>query len=174
MALRQTGMRRITWRRAPGAAVVSPRPHVRRSLPGPALALGLAALTVAGCTSPVLTAHLALPHLRTGAACRARPGWAAITLTDTSPTPAITLRVGSPAVVTVPHWGWGKATDVRTARNGILREVCTVVLPDRGRRTIFLATKPGHTWLGATVEPASNLEMPSWGGDVTVQAVPRT
>ena len=51
---------------------------------------------------------------------------------------------------------------------GILQEECTVLLPGRGRRTIFLAAGPGRTRVGATVEPASNLAMLAWGGDVIV------
>ncbi len=54
-------------------------------------------------------------------------------------------------VVTVPRWGWGQATDVLVARPSVLREVCTVVLHDHGRRTIFVAWMPGATYLGATV-----------------------
>jgi hypothetical protein len=59
---------------------------------------------------------------------------------------------------------------VHPARAGILREQCTVLLPGHGRRTIFLAARPGSTWLGATVQPASHLMMPAWGGKVIVRA----
>jgi hypothetical protein len=58
--------------------------------------------------------------------------------------------------------GWGTATPVHPARAGVLREQCTVLLPGDGRRTIFLAARHGSTWLGATVQPASNLMMPAW------------
>lgn len=141
-------------------------------MPGLAVAVGLTALTIAGCTSPVMTGSSQLTHrqLLTGASCLARPRWAAIKLTDTTPSPAITLRVGQPLVVTVPSRGWRRSTDVRTFGNRILRAECTVPLPGGGRRAIFLATKPGRTWLGATVEPAGNLEMPAWSGHVTVRA----
>jgi hypothetical protein len=43
------------------------------------------------------------------------------------------------------------------------------VLRDHGRRTIFMARRAGRTFLGATVEPASNLAMPAWGGTVIVR-----
>jgi hypothetical protein len=102
--------------------------------------------------------------------CQGRPGWPRLTLTDTSPAPAAIVKAGSFMVVTVPRWGWGQATDVLVARPSVLREVCTVVLHDHGRRTIFVARMPGATYLGATVEPASNLEMPAWGGRVIVTA----
>jgi hypothetical protein len=72
-------------------------------------------------------------------------------------------------VVTVPRWGWGTATDIDVARSGILREECTVLLFGGGRRTVFMAVMPGSTWVGATVEPASDLDMPAWGGRVIVR-----
>jgi hypothetical protein len=62
--------------------------------------------------------------------------------------------------------------DVDVARGGIVREQCTVLLPGGGRRTIFLAARPGSTRIDATVEPASPLAMPAWGGDVIVRAAP--
>jgi hypothetical protein len=143
-----------------------------RSGAGLAAALGLAAAVAAGCAGP---AAIAPPqpgsrHVPVARPCTGRPGWAAITLTDTSPTPTVTVPPGGHLVVTVPRWGWGTATGVYVARGGILREQCTVLLPGHGRRTIFLAARPGSTRLGATVQPASNLMMPAWGGTVTVRA----
>ncbi|HLX51225.1 MAG TPA: hypothetical protein VKS82_23115 [Streptosporangiaceae bacterium] len=84
----------------------------------------------------------------------------------------LTASAGAHIVVTVPRWGWGRATDVDVARGGILREQCTVVLADHGRRTIFLAAGAGRTWVGATVQPASNLAMPAWGAEVIVRGAP--
>jgi hypothetical protein len=82
----------------------------------------------------------------------------------------VKVPLGGHLVVSVRRWGWGTATDVHMARNGILREQCTVLLPGHGRRVVFLAARPGRTWLGATVQPASNLMMPAWGGRVIVRA----
>ena len=143
-----------------------------RSVPMLAAALGIAAAAAAGCsgTGQTAPAHLDSRHSPAGRSCPALPGRAAITLTDTSPQPVVTVPPGSRIVVTVPRWGWGTATDVDVARGGILREECTVLLPGGGRRTVFLAARPGSTWVGATVEPASNLAMPAWGGDVIVRA----
>jgi hypothetical protein len=73
-------------------------------------------------------------------------------------------------VVTVIGWVWGQATDVRVASPSLLRKVCTVVLRDHGRRTIFFARMHGATYIGATVAPASNLAMPAGGGRVIVRA----
>lgn len=139
-------------------------------VPGLAAALGIA-VAAAGCSGTAATApgHRGTPHLPIGRPCPARPGSAAITLTDTSRTPMVTVTLGAHVVVTVPAWGWGTATDVHVAHGGILREQCTVVLPGHGRRTVFLTVRPGSTWLGATVQPASNLAMPAWGGKVTVR-----
>jgi|HubBroStandDraft_1064217.scaffolds.fasta_scaffold01131_15 hypothetical protein len=139
-----------------------------------AISAGLAVLALASCTGAAMTAspHLASHQTRTAQTCRARSGWAAITLTDTAPAPAVTVRTGERVIVTVPPWGWGQATEVGVASGGILREECTVLLPGRGRRTIFLATGPGRTRLDATVEPASNLAMPAWSGDVVVRGEP--
>jgi hypothetical protein len=135
-------------------------------------ALGIAAAATAGCSSMAATvpAHPDSRQLLVGRSCSARQDWAAITLSDTSPTPMVTVPPGGYLVVTVPRWNWGTATDVDPAHAGILQEQCTVLLPSRGRRTIFLATRPGSTRLGATVQPGSNAMMPGWGGEVTVRA----
>jgi hypothetical protein len=82
----------------------------------------------------------------------------------------VTAAPGAHIVVTVPRWSWGTPTDVDVARGGILREECTVLLHGGGRRTIFLAARPGSTWVGATVEPASDLAMPAWSGEVILRA----
>jgi hypothetical protein len=143
-----------------------------RSGLGLAAALGIATAAAAGCSSMAATvpAHPDTRQLPVMRPCSVQPGWAAITLSDTSPTPMVTVPPGDHLVVTVPRWDWGTATDVHLARAGILREQCTVLLPGRGRRTIFLATRPGSTRLGATVQPASNAMMPAWGGEVIVRA----
>jgi hypothetical protein len=137
-----------------------------------AAALGLAAVAALGCSSTALAApaHLTADHdPATGRSCSAQRGWAAITLADKFPAPAVTVSLGAHVVVNVPHWGTGTATGVAVAHSGILREECTVVLPDRGRRTIFLAARTGSTRISATVAPASNLFMPAWIGEVTVR-----
>jgi hypothetical protein len=71
--------------------------------------------------------------------------------------------------VTVPRWHWGQATQVRVAKSALLRQVCSVMLRNHGRRTIYVARGSGTTYLSATVEPASNLAMPAWGGKVVVR-----
>jgi hypothetical protein len=131
-------------------------------------------ILLAGCGAAAAASGSGAAHHSSGAgsarACKARPGQAIITLTDTSPAPAVNVRVGADVVVTVPRWGWGTATDVNLATGGILRQKCTVTLPHAGRRTIFVAARAGRTRLGATVQPASNLMMPAWGGEVIVSA----
>jgi hypothetical protein len=93
------------------------------------------------------------------------PGWPP-TLTGRSAALAVTVKAGSFIVVNVPA---GQVTDVRAAKPS-LREVCTVVLRNHGRRTIFVARMPGATYFGATVEPTSNLAMSAWGSTVIVRA----
>lgn len=114
-------------------------------------------------------AHPGSGHPPTRRSCPVLPGWAAITLTDTVPVPVVTVPSGAHIVAIVPRWGWGMATDVDVAHGGILREECTVLLPGGGRRTVFLATRQGSTRVGATVQPASNLFMPAWSGEVIVR-----
>lgn len=148
--------------------------RVTRCGPGLAAALGIAAAAAA--CSGTAAAGPARPDSRqlpAGRPCSAQPGWAAITLTDTSPAPMVTVPPGGHLAVTVPRWGWGTATDVHPASAGILREQCTVLLPGHGRRTIFLAARPGSTRLSATVQPASKLMMPAWGGKVIVRPARR-
>jgi hypothetical protein len=81
----------------------------------------------------------------------------------------VTVKAGSFVVVTVPRWHWGQATQVRVAKSALLRQVCSVMLRNHGRRTIYVARGSGTTYLSATVEPASNLAMPAWGGKVVVR-----
>jgi hypothetical protein len=102
--------------------------------------------------------------------CSAGSDPALITLNDTLPAPAVTVPLGAYLVVTVPQWGWGTATDVDVSGGAILREECTVLLPGGGRRTVFVAVNSGSIYLSATVEPASDLMMPAWGGEVVVRA----
>jgi hypothetical protein len=104
-----------------------------------------------------------------GQSCVAQRGWKSLTLANTLPAPAVTVPLGARIVVNVPRWSWGTATNVHVAHDRTLREECTVMLRGGGRRTIFLATAQGSTWVGATVQPASNLMMPVWGGDITVR-----
>jgi hypothetical protein len=140
---------------------------------GLAAGAGLAATAVAaGCSGTAVPAqaHADSQPVRAAArSCPARPGWAAITLTSVLPGPVVTVRPGADLVVIVPGWWWGTATDVHPANAGVVAEVCTTILPDRGRRTIYLAARPGRTRLSATVEPASDLMMPVWGGEVVIQ-----
>lgn len=114
-------------------------------------------------TTVTQPAHPDSGHSPIGRSCPVLPGWPAITLTDTVPVPVVTVPPGARIVVIVPRWGPGTATDVDVADSGILREICTVLLPGGGRRTIFLAAGQGSTRVGATVQPASNLFMPAWG-----------
>jgi hypothetical protein len=123
----------------------------------------------------------ATPHCGKSKAVRYRPVGAVISRSggraqhsrtgpqSPSPTPMVTVPPGGHLAVTVPSWGWVMATAVHPARAGVLREQCTVLLPGAGRRTIFLAARHGSTWLGATVQPASNLMTPAWGGKVIVR-----
>lgn len=136
-----------------------------------------AAVLLAGCGSaPDPGAGSAAPtpglsaHSPTRQPCSAPASRSVITLTDTLPWPVVTVPVGAHVVVTVPRWHSGTATAVADAGGGILREQCTVLLPGGGRRTIFAAVRPGSIHLGATVEPASNLMMPAWRGEVVVRA----
>jgi hypothetical protein len=131
---------------------------------GLAAALGIAAVAATAAVGP------GTRQLPAGGTCSARPGWTAITLTDTTRPAVAAVPAAGHLVVTVPGWPWGTATDVYLARSGIVQEQCTVVLPDHGRRTVFLAVRPGSTWLGATVQPAGDAMMPAWRGEVTVQA----
>jgi hypothetical protein len=152
--------------------------------------IGVAALAAVACT-PSSPAGISRPASgadpRPSSAdprlCLARPGWPRLTLTDTSPVPVSTVQAGSRIVITVPRPtpGEGRATPVYVAKSGLLREVCSVVLRDHGRRTIFAARRAGRTYLSATVElhlawspspsrPAPDVAMPAWGGTVIVRA----
>jgi hypothetical protein len=142
------------------------RPNsMKHSAPFFAAIISLGAMAVAGSSA----AAAAQPgHYKAGKSCSAKAGSASITLTDTSPEPVLRVRPGSIVVVTVPPWNWGLATKVSVGHAGVLAEKCAVSLPDRGRLTIFIAKRPGATGLGATVTPASDLLMPSWGGKIVV------
>jgi hypothetical protein len=126
------------------------------------------ALTVWG-TFSLQTGFLLLAATQyPGSSCTPRPGWAAITLSDTLPTPTLTVPPGARIIVTVSGWTPSAPLDVTAATGGILREGCSILLPGNGRRTIFAAIKPGTTYIGSTVEP-TNLPAPAWGGEVIVR-----
>jgi hypothetical protein len=105
-----------------------------------------------------------------GTSCVPRPGSAVLTLTDTSPAPAVTVPVGATLVVMVPPWHVGKATDVHIDKTGILSHTCSVLLSNHGRRAVLRARRPGETGVFATVTPAGQAGMPAWLGKVTVAA----
>jgi hypothetical protein len=62
----------------------------------------------------------------------------------------------------------GDANPVKVTHRAALREECTLLLPDNGRRTILMALSPGQVGLSATITPATNLMMPAWMGEVIV------
>ena len=97
-----------------------------------------------------------------------------VTLTDTESKPTITLGAGTTFVVVVPPWSFGTATDIQFSDPSAVFESCSVVLPDRGRRAVFKALAPGHSYLGATVAPSSALEMPARSAEVIVTPQPST
>jgi hypothetical protein len=126
------------------------------------------ALTVWGVLLLQFVSFLLVSSQYPGNSCAARPGWAALTLSDDSRA-VVTVAPGAYVAVTVPGWWTGSATDVGVYRSGLLREDCTIPLPAGGRRTIFTAIKPGATGLQSDVEPASPLFMPGWDGGVIVR-----
>jgi hypothetical protein len=136
---------------------------------------------VAGCSAGAAAPRSAAVHpadtIAAGAglggadsrSCPAGSAKKAITLRDTVPVPEVTVPLGAELVVTVPYSSKGTASDVTAAVGWILREECTALLPDGGRRTIFLAAEGGSTRVDATVEPAGGPFMPNWGGEVIVR-----
>jgi hypothetical protein len=144
---------------------------MRRSI-GLGVGMAMVAALLAGCgaagTVPGAIADLHLvaqSHHR----CTLAGGAPSIVLTDTTPSPNVTVRVGDRFVVTVPPWSSTHATPVSAGEPGVAVEVCSVLLKDGGRRSIFVAQHAGTSSLNATVAPASGLFMPAWGGTVTVQ-----
>jgi hypothetical protein len=104
--------------------------------------------------------------------CGAPIGTPSITLSDSLPSQTVTVVDGSHLVVTVPGTADVKATDV-TATNvtfdhTVMRQECSTVLPDRGRRSVLLATRVGKSPLFSTVSPVGDAAMPAWLGTVVV------
>ena len=91
-----------------------------------------------------------------------------LTLADTTPAPRVTTAVGSYIAVSVPVWHWGTATNVQETTRGMLRRVRTVVTHGHGRLTVLKALQSGRSHLAATVQAASDLPRPAWGGIVIV------
>jgi hypothetical protein len=140
---------------------------MRRTI-GLGLGAAVVAALLAGCGGGADVGALALSTTnQTHTWCSLPSGAPSIVLSDTAPQPSLTVQVGSPFVVTVPPWYTTHATVVSVNRS-IAAERCSVLLPDGGRRTIFVAQAAGTSWLGATVSPASGLFMPAWGGQVVV------
>lgn len=93
-----------------------------------------------------------------------------VTLTDTAPTPTLTVRAGTLFVVLVPAWHFGTATDVHIGNPNVVVEACSVVLPDKGRRAVLVALAPGRSFLSATITPATEAMMPAWSAEISVIA----
>jgi hypothetical protein len=115
----------------------------------------------------VATIHAAT---NTTTTCAASSGLPSLTLSDRSPRPTLTVPVGAEVVVNVPRWSaGGDATDVHIGDSHVLHEQCTVLLPDRGRRTILLATAQGRSGLEAITSGLPNgVAVPAWLGTVRV------
>ena len=93
-----------------------------------------------------------------------------VTLSDTVPMPTISVGIGTVLVVLVPPWHFGTATDVHVGNPAVVSERCSVVLAGGGRRAVLNALAPGHSYLTATITPATNAMMPAWSAKVTVVA----
>jgi hypothetical protein len=130
------------------------------------------ALTVWGIVSLQFGLFLVTRWQYPGDSCTAKPGWAALTLSYSTPMPVVTARAGAHVFVTVPAWRIGSATDFGLTTGGILREDCTISLPGGGRRAVFSAIRLGIAVLGADQEPPSPFFMPYWSGKVIVLTTP--
>jgi hypothetical protein len=129
--------------------------------------MAMAATLLAGCGVAEEGANANATAARSHARC-SLSGVPSIVLSDTTPTPALTVHAGGQFTVLVPPWVSTHATVVSVGAAGIAVEQCTVLLPGGGRRSIFTALGAGTSSLSATVTPASGLFMPAWGGTVTV------
>ena len=122
--------------------------------------------------SVLILALVAIPLATTASATSATcviPGHLPhVTLSDTSPTPRLTVLAGTRFVAIVPKWGANHDTDLTLQPSGIVREVCSVLTKGGGRRALLVAYRRGTTSLHATVTPVSNLMMPSWSARITV------
>jgi hypothetical protein len=117
-------------------------------------------------------------HRVGGRSCSLPPGTPSITLSDTDPVRTLAVSAGTRFTVLVPSafeaatevtFNSGDANPVKVAHRAALREVCTLLLPNNGRRTVLMALSPGQVGLFATVTPATNLEMPAWLGEAIVK-----
>jgi hypothetical protein len=103
-----------------------------------------------------------------GSSCSSPTGAPSLTLTDMSPTPTVTVPVGTHLVVLVPPWSDEEETPLHLGDPSVVGEECSVTLPDHGTRTILLAGAPGTSTVSATVKPGSDTMMPAWLGTVVV------
>jgi hypothetical protein len=134
--------------------------------------MAMAATLLAGCgvaeAGANANANANATAARSHSRCTLPSGVPSIVLSDTTPTPTLTVHAGDQFIVLVQPWVSTHATVVSVGVPGIAVEQCTVLLHDGGRRSIFTALGAGTSWLSATVTPASGLFMPAWGGTVTV------
>jgi hypothetical protein len=109
--------------------------------------------------------------------CSAPLGTPSITLSDTIPSPTVTVVQGSRLVVIVPGIPDVNATNVTATRvtgtdvtfdRSIMTEECSTVLSDSGRRTVLLATHVGKSHLFATINPVGDTAAPAWLGTAVV------
>jgi hypothetical protein len=136
-------------------------------------AIGLIAVLAGACSNASSTPTTTSPRHKTRltrTSCSVPKGALTVTLSDTKPpTPSLAVAAGDRFVAIVPG-GPRKATDLKSSDPAVARVVCSVLLINRGRRTVLLALKPGQTSLGATVTPEKKTDaaMPAWSAAVTV------
>jgi hypothetical protein len=91
--------------------------------------------------------------------------------------PTITVPAGTRFTVIVPPdretatdvtVDAGDALPVKVTQLAALKEQCSVLLANGGRRTIMMALTPGQAGLSATITPPTAVFMPAWAGEVIV------
>jgi hypothetical protein len=129
--------------------------------------LSVFAACLSACSST--PAAVATSHHKTTKPLHCALSGPSVLLTDSLPQPTVSIRVDTLITVTVPPSRSGlHATRVTTSQRSVLRQICTSSLPDGGRISVMKAVAPGKTFVGATLAPATNAFMPSWGGYIVV------
>ena len=159
---------------SPDRTVIGMRPPPRRRFAASIVAGGVAFVALGCSATPAATDNVGThatnsPPVLTS--CTTSSAAPTIVLGDTTPAPTLSVPVGAVVVVLI-HSPFVRAPEKDTAAHIqsplVLKQLCSVLLPDHGERTLLSAISTGTSGLDATITPPTQVMMPAWSGTITV------
>ena len=159
---------------SPDRMVIGRKPTPRRRF-DPSVVTGGVAFLVRGCSAATATTPTVGTHATDSppvlTSCTTSSAAPTIVLGDMTPAPTLSVPVGAVVVVLI-HSPFVRAPEKDTAAHIqsplVLKQLCSVLLPDHGERTLLSAIGTGTSGLDATITPPTQVMMPAWSGTITV------